>query len=375
MTSIIRFIMLVTLFITSLSVMSQDNQLQVVASHSILGDVLNNVAGDVVDVTLLIPAGADPHSFEPTPSDLTAIARADVVFVNGAFFEEGLLESIENAGESVAIIEASSCVTIIEFGTSEEDHDHEIDDHHMSENEEMDTLCNQHDEELMSYNRDSSITENGAVQLGRLYAIECGEHHEDEDHEGEDHESEHHHEEGGCDPHVWMNPNNVMYWTLLIRDTLIELDPANADTYTANADRYIIELVALVDDFIIPLVDTLPEEKRILIASHDSLGYLTESFGFKTIGTIMPSGSTLAEPSAQDIAMIIDVIQAEGIPAIFSETTVNDNIAQTIANETSAQLVMLHSGSLSDENGAAPTYIDYIRSNYTAIIEALGGGA
>ncbi len=370
MTLILRFTVLVTLFITSISVMSQDNQLQVVASHSILGDVINNVVGDIADVTLLIPAGADPHSFEPTPSDLTAIAKADIVFVNGAFFEEGLLESIENAGESATIIEASSCVTILAFGTNEGDHDHEAEENHMTDNEEMDTLCDQHEEELMLYNRDISITGNDTMPLGRLYAIECGEHHEDEDHA-----DEHHHEEGSCDPHVWMNPHNVMYWTLLIRDTLIERDPANADTYRTNADTYLTELIALVDDFVIPLVETLPQDKRILIASHDSLGYLTESFGFKTVGTIMLSGSTLAEPSAQDIASIIDLIQAEGIPAIFSETTVNDNIAQTIANETGVQLVMLHSGSLSDENGTAPTYIDYIRSNYTAIIEALGGGS
>ena len=85
----------------------------------------------------------------------------------------------------------------------------------------------------------------------------------------------------------------------------------------------------------------------------------------------MQSGSTVAEPSVQDIVKIVDVVRAEGIPAIFSETTLNDNIARTIADETGATLVTLHSGSLSDENGSASTYIDYIRSNYTAIIEAL----
>jgi ABC-type Zn uptake system ZnuABC Zn-binding protein ZnuA len=214
--------------------------------------------------------------------------------------------------------------------------------------------------------QDNQYSANDAIQLGRLYEIDCGEHdnHEDDSHD---------HASGGCDPHVWMNPTNAMYWVMRIRDTLIELDPANAESYTVNADRYLEELVGLIDDFIVPLVETLPEDKRILIASHDSLGYLTATYKFKTIGTIIQSGSTLAEPSVQDIVRIIDLIGAESVPAIFSETTVNDKLAQTIANETGAQLVVLYSGSLSDENGSASTYIEYIRTNYTAIVDALGG--
>lgn len=366
MTLIIRLLLFVTLFMTTLSTMSQDNRLQIIASHSILGDVVRNVVGDVADVALLMPAGADPHSFQPTPSDLTAVARADVVFVNGAFFEEGLLESIENAGENIPLIEASTCVTIIEFGAGADEHDNHADESHDHADDMLENLCNQHDIEWMTLSvQDEQFPSDDAIQLGRLYAIDCGEH----DNHTEDHV------DGGCDPHVWMNPTNVMYWVMRIRDTLIELDPTNAESYTANADHYLAELVGLVDDFIVPLLETLPQDKRILIASHDSLGYLTASYGFKTIGTILQSGSTLAEPSVQDIARIIDLVRTEGVPAIFSETTVNDNIAQTIANETGAQLVVLYSGSLSDENGSAATYIDYIRTNYTAIVEALGGGS
>jgi len=376
---IIRLMLFVTLFTTTLSVMSQNDRLQIVASHSILGDVVNNIVGDVADVSLLMPAGADPHSFQPIPSDLTAIAKADVVFINGAFFEAGLLEAIENAGENIPLIEVSACVQILGFGVDESAHEHEHEDDHDHEDNVWTDLCDQHDLDWMNLSvHNKQIDSDDAIVLGRLSNIECGEDHADEDHEDEDHADEdhadEHHHEGGCDPHVWMNPSNVMYWVMLIRDTLIELDPANTESYIANADSYLAELVTLVDDFIIPLVDTLPQEKRILIANHDSLGYLTTTFGFKTIGTIIPGGSTLAEPSIQDIARIIDLIQTDNIPAIFSETTANDNIAQTIADETGVQLVVLHSGSLSDENGSASTYIDYIRTNYTLIIEALGGG-
>ena len=80
---------------------AQEDRLQVVGSHSILSDVIANVAGDVADVTSMMPRGADPHSFQPTPGDLTALADADVVFINGAFFEEGLLEAIENADDDM----------------------------------------------------------------------------------------------------------------------------------------------------------------------------------------------------------------------------------------------------------------------------------
>jgi zinc/manganese transport system substrate-binding protein len=388
MTLTYRILWVLILLGTPLSVMSQENRLQIVASHSILGDVVQNVAGDVADVTWLIPAGADPHSFEPTPSDLTTIAKADLVFVNGAFFEEGLLESIENAGEEGVIIEASSCITIIELSAigaghdhdhdddhnhdesehDHDDHDHD-DDHNHDESEhdhsnhddhdEMENLCNQHDLELVTYAIDQPIVENDAAQLGRLYEIECTEGHAD----------------GGCDPHVWMNPTNAMYWVMFIRDTLINLDSANAETYTANAKNYMTELAMLTDDVIIPLVETLPPEKRFLITSHDSLGYFAATFGFETIGTILQSGSTVAEPSVQNIVTIVEMVRAEEIPAIFGETTVDDNIARTIADEAGVRLVTLHSGSLSDETGSASTYIDYLRSNYTAIIEALAGGS
>lgn len=591
---------------------AQDARLQIVGSHSILSDVIANVAGDVADVTSLMPLGADPHSFQPTPGDLTALADADVVFINGAFFEEGLLEAIENATDEMNIVTASSCVEIIPFGGHDDDHEegeeqaheedenhahededhaHEADDEHEHESEtgEMSAiaqLCEQHYAEmealheagheheegeehdhdhtsteitdlstwagewlsgwvfdadalqpgydavlaetpeispelLMQYHEAGNFTvfdtvtfseigasfdggntcdytfagqmpitqiagetwslfetadetcadtrylllnpphaaEEGAslhfhmrygstsfeeiaadespwfpsiypidttadalnnvyianarllglyvatvygvdvamsdeeqevVQamtggethehehheietLGALYALDCGAGHDDEEEENGEGE-EHEHEHGACDPHVWMEPHNVMYWTMLIRDTLIELDPANADVYTANASEYLEALDALAHDFIGPMVESVPEENRILITNHDAFGYFAARAGFEVAITIIPSGSTLAEPSTADIAAVIDLIREENVPAIFAETTVSDDLAQQIAEETGAQVYVLYSGSLSDADGPASTYIDYIRYNVTTIIEALGGG-
>lgn len=336
---------------------TQDSAPHVIASHSILGDVVANVVGDVVEVKLVMPVGADPHSFEATPTDLTALAIADVVFVNGALYEEGLLEAIENAGADTNIIEASRCIDILPFAM-EQDHDEEADEAH--EDASTDALCDAHRAELETFGIDTHQDD----ALGQLVALDCG---GDEAH---DTEAEHNHE-GECDPHVWMNPENVMYWTMLIRDTLIDIDPTREAIYRANADAYLEQLNTLIHDELMPLVETLPAENRILITNHDSLGYLAAAYDFELIGTIIPGGSTVAEPSVQDIARLIDLINSEGVPAVFAETTVNNSIAQTITDETGAQLVTLYSGSLGEAGTGAETYIDYIRYNYTTIVNAL----
>lgn len=401
---------------------AQDGEgLTIVASHSILADVIANVAGDAAEVTSLMPIGADPHTFVPTPRDLTAAADADVIFINGAFFEEGLLETIENLGDDMNIVTASECVRILPYGATAHDHDHEDgEDHEHEEGEEhAEGEDHEHEAEEMTEGEMSAIAERCAAHyaemdaiheageehaeaedheheegeehaegeehghshsevetLDALYALECGEGHEDgesEEHEEHEEGEEHDHAEGSCDPHVWMEPHNAMYWAMHIRDTLIELDPANAETYTANAAAYLEILDALAHDFVMPMVETVPEENRILVTNHDSLGYFAARFGFELIGTVIPGGGTAAEPSAADIAALIDLINEEGVPAIFTETTVNDAVAQQIADETGAQIALLYSGSLSEAGGPAGTYVDYIRYNVSTIVEALGG--
>ncbi len=359
---ITRFMIIFGLLVLSVSAYAQDTDLNIVASHSILADVIQNVSGDLNTVTSLLPVSADPHSFQPSPSDLITVASADMVFVNGALFEETLLDAIENAGEGNTLINVSSCVEIIPIGVThdhhdhgdedhehgDEDHDHSDEDHdeHGDENHNLDDLCDEHSVQL------DGVAIEGS--LGRLFEIDCTEDHS----------------EGGCDPHVWLNPENVMLWTLLIRDELIEADPDNAEFYISNANKYVEQLSEL-DLEITNLVDSLPQDARILVTNHDSMGYLAHRFGFEIIGTVIPSGSTVAEPSAQAIAQLIDVIRAEAVPAIFSETTVNDTIIRTVADETGAEIVLLYSGSLGAEDSPASTYLDYIRYNYTAIVEAL----
>jgi ABC-type Zn uptake system ZnuABC Zn-binding protein ZnuA len=399
---------------------SMAQTLQVIASHSILADVVANVTGDAAEVRSLMPVGADPHSFIPRPSDLVGLARADIIFINGAGFEEGLLEAIENAGSDMNIAVASACVEMLGFADDHDEHDEhddgEHDDHDEHEHdsaiaqrceqfeqemaalhghdEHDDEYHDDHDEEDHSNDPDdhgdhgdehehddhSDVHEHDEHEHGdyleKLYTLECDSH----DHEGEpegesedDHADEGGHNHGACDPHVWLEPHNVMVWTMLIRDTLIELDAANADTYRANASQYLETLDAFAHDVIEPLIESVSEENRVLVTNHDAFGYFAAAYDFEVVETIIPGGSTLAEPSAADVARVIDLVRARGVPAIFTETTVSDTISQQIASETGAQVAVLYSGSLSDEEGPASTYLDYMRYNVSTIVNALGG--
>ena len=156
-----------------------------------------------------------------------------------------------------------------------------------------------------------------------------------------------------------------------IRDALQKIDPVAAVYYGANADKYIQQLIAL-DQAIRAQISTIPENRRLIVTNHESFGYFADRYGFKVIGTIIPSVSTGAAPSAQQLAQLIDQIKATGASAIFLETGTNPQLAQQIASETGINVVTdLYSHSISDPRGPAPTYIDMIQANVLAIVKAL----
>lgn len=349
-------------------------RLQIVASFSILADVAQQVAGDAADVVSLISVGADPHTFSPTPQDLITVANADVILMNGINFEEGLQEALENAGEESNVVSVSACVAVLPAGV----HDHDEAEVEIHEGESVVGIssgnttaaaarCAAHYAELgmelpeihLGEEEHQEGEEHHVEPLGLLYTLSCGdEHHE----EGE-------HGEGSCDPHVWTNPINVMLWTLHIRDTLSERDPANAHVYGANAAVYIDTLRVLENDVLLPLIDTLPAESRVLVTNHETMGYFAAHYGFELIGVVFEGGTTAAEPSAAEIAMLVDTIRTEGMPAIFAENTIGDVLIQRVAEETGVLVVPLYSDSLGDSEAA--TYIDYMRYNVQAIVTAL----
>lgn len=294
--------------------------LRVVATTSIIGDVVAQVAGDAVELTTLMGPGQDPHSYQPAAADLTAVARADAVFVNGWDLEEGLLDDLANIGEGAPLVPVSAGIAPLAFG----EHAHE--DEHAPEEE----------------------------QAG---------------------EGEHHH--SGADPHTWLSVHSVMKWVENVAATLSALDPANAATYSANAEAYLAELKAL-DEYAHTQLATIPEEKRVLVTNHEAFGYFADAYEFEVLGTVIPGVSTVSEPSASDLATLIQAMQDEGVCAIFTETTVSDRLGNTVAAELTGcedvQVVKLFTGALGPAGSGADSYVDMFRSNVDAIVSALSGG-
>lgn len=333
---------------------AQNDQLSIIASTTLIADVVGRIAGDTADVTSLMGYGVDPHSYEPSAQDIVALDETDLVFINGANFEGGLISVLEEAAPE-NIVTISECVPVLPFGDA---HTEEVHEHAEGTANE---LCETHIRELENV---GVAIEESPTSLGFLYEANCELGHEHEGEEGEEHEH------GSCDPHLWTDVHNVMLWTLMARDVLSEADPANAEIYAANADAYLSELVAL-DAEVTGLLESVSVENRVLVTNHETLGYLAHRYGYEVVGTVIPGGGTTNEPSAQDVAALIETIQDFGVPAIFTENTVSADLAQQIANETGASIYQLYSDSLTDADGPAPTYLDYMRVNATTIATAL----
>jgi ABC-type Zn uptake system ZnuABC Zn-binding protein ZnuA len=266
----------------------------ILTSTSFLADITRNVAGDRQAVTALLPIGTDPHSYQPTPQDVTKIEQSELLIINGADYEHFLEPLLENAGGEREVIEASAGINPGE--------------------------------------------EAGAEQ--------------------------------GVDPHLWLDPNNVVIYVENIREALTHFDPEGAAIYQSNADAYVAQLTDL-DAWIIEQVAQIPPERKLLITNHEAMGYFARRYGFTITGTVIESFSSDASPSAQQMAALIDQIRSSGAPAIFLDASDNTVLAQQIANETDVRVVTdLHLESLTD-GPPAGTYIDMLKHNVTQIVNAL----
>ncbi|KAA0267387.1 MAG: zinc ABC transporter substrate-binding protein [Chloroflexi bacterium] len=212
------------------------------------------------------------------------------------------------------------------------------------------------------------LLENADGERLVIVASDGLESHPMEEDAGEEHAGGEEHEAG--DPHMWLDPNLVITYVENIRDGLSQADPGGAEFYRSNAEAYIAQLKDL-DSFIKSQVESVPAERRLLVTNHEALGYFAERYGFTIVDTILPSFSSEASASAQEVASAIERIKLSGAPAIFLGEVENDSLAEQIASETDVKVVRdLYLETLTDGPPAA-TYIEMMKYNVTQIADAL----
>jgi ABC-type Zn uptake system ZnuABC Zn-binding protein ZnuA len=183
----------------------------------------------------------------------------------------------------------------------------------------------------------------------------------------DDHSEDH---ASGVDPHVWFDPTNVIAWSQTAQLALGSLDPQNESNYQRNAQSYGDEL-EILDAWIMEQVSTIPEERRVLLSDHESFGYLSDRYGFQVVGAVIPSFSSSASVSAQELADLTDTLRELDVKIILVSKTTNPALAESIAADTGALVVSVYVGALSPPDGPAPTYIDLMRFDLQTLVEAL----
>ena len=262
----------------------------------------------------------------------------------------------------------------------EHDEDEHDEDEHEDEHDEHDEDEDEHDEDEdhEGEHEDDHGDERmhlpemvleliAQVLAGQLDAEEAIEEIEHLTEEGEDEHEGHGH--GAYDPHFWFDPLRVKSAVNDIAARLSVLDPSGRNVFTSNASAFNTELNEL-HFWTQEQVSAIEEHDRLLVTSHDSLGYFANLYGFEVVGVIL-STTTEVEPSPADLAELAHEIEEAGISVIFGETTVSERLAEAIAAESGAEVVRLYSGSLGPEGSGAETYLGMVRLNVERIVEAL----
>jgi ABC-type Zn uptake system ZnuABC Zn-binding protein ZnuA len=269
--------------------------LRVVATTTQVADLAANVGGDRVQVTSLLKPGIDAHDYEPSPADIDAIARADLVVQNGVGLEEWLGDTIESSGFGGPVVDASQGV--------------------------------------------------------RLRQVD-----------------------GEADPHIWQDPRNAQRMAANIERGLAAAEPADATAFAANLAAYTKELEAL-DAEVERQIDSLANKK--VVTNHDAFGYYLDRYGLELVGSVIPSFDTSAELSGRDVRDLVAKIEATGVKAIFSETSLPPRTAETIGREAGVKVVVgesaLYGDALGPPGSDGDTYLKMIRHNTATIVENLSG--
>ena len=276
---------------------ADDGSLRVVATTTQIADFARNVGGDRVSLTQMIPPNGDPHDFEPSPSDVEAVAGASVVLEHGIDLDAWLDGVISNAGGDATRAVVTTGITL---------------------------------------------------------------------RPGSD-------DEPAGDPHVWLDPRNAKTMVDNVAAALAAADPDGAETYRANAARYGAEIDAL-DAELLKRISTVPESQRSIVTDHDAFGYFADRYGITIVGTVIPSLSTSAEPSAKELADLVATIRSSGAKVVFSEASVDPKLEEAIAKEAGVTVgAPLFGDSLGPAGQPSGTYLGMMRTNMDAIIAGIIG--
>lgn len=310
----------------------------VIASYSVLCDLTEQIAQATVDVTCLIGAGQDPHTYSATPEDRRAVEEADLVLYGGYEFEPAIIQMVE-ATDTPAPKVAVSEVAVTEPLLGEH-HDH------------------------------------GEEHAGGEEHAEGEEHEHGEEHaEGEEHDHDEAHAEGEMepDPHVWHDAENGVAMVKEIQRQLSEVSPENTALYETNAEALIAQLEQL-DTWIQTQVDTVPASGRTLISTHDALGYYASAYGLE-IEAALDGFSTEARPSAADIKGLTEVVEEKGVSSIFVESTSNPGLIEAVSRETDIAISEdpIYADGLAESGTPAANYQGMLMTNTCTIVTGLGG--
>ena len=335
-----------------------DGKLKVVTTLFPYYDFARQIAGDVVDLSMVIPAGQDSHSFEPTPADIRLIQNADLLICNGGTMEQWVTQVLGSLDvPDLKVITMMDYVDVVQeeivegMEDSGDDHGH---DHAHHDEEDGDHADHDHDtEDHADHDHDT-------------------EDHADHDHDMEDHDhaDDDHAYEIEYDEHIWTSPVNAMKITQVIADTLEDMDPADAAVFQANEADYLGKLKNLNQEFR-DVVDGADLD-LIVMADKFPLRYFADTYELRYRAAFSGCSSD-TEPSAKTIAYLIDKVREEQIPAVYYLELSSHRVAEIISEETGAKPLLFHSchNVTRREFESGVTYLQLMEQNVVNLREGL----
>ena len=284
----------------------------VIATTSVFADLAQLALGNNVTIETIVPAGVDVHTFEPSPADAQKLAGADLIVMNGLGLDEWALSLLEAAGKS-----------------------------------EEDVL------ELAE-----------GIDESNAWVYLEGEEHDEE--EGEEHSEEEgeEHGHGGTDPHIWLDPKGAAIYVNRIAARVAAELPERAAAIESARDVGLAEIAALDEELRVGFT-AVEASARKIVTFHDAFGYFARAYEIEIVGVAVEAPGQ--EPSAKEIAALIDAIKAAGVTSVFSEAQFPSKVLDQVAAETGATVLEnLYSDALGD--APANSYLGAMRANASAIL-------